>query len=408
MRIAYITFEYPPDTAVGGIATYAEQVARIMVSRGHDIEVFCASTYRTISEDIEGIKVHRINSNDRAQFNKQILPSFEISHAKKKFDIIESPEYYADGLEIKLKYPEIPLTVKLHSPSFLISEINNTYFGFTKKSRFIISGLVRGKLYKSFWRHVSAKNDPEYLITRLADQIQTPSISLGDIVSKKWNIQRHKIHNIPNPFIPGEDLLNIPLSSDTATVTYVGRLEVRKGLVELCKAIAIVLKKRPLIKFRFVGRPLNSPVQGLDMKMFILNALQKNKNSLEFLEVLPDQIARVYAQTDICVFPSIWENFPNTCLEAMSAGRGIVASKSGGMHDMLRDSNAGLLVDPLKFEEIAKSIILLLDNKSLRMEMGHNARNKVLKSYSNETIGVLAEAKYMESIEVLNQTKAKG
>lgn len=398
MRIAYITYEYPPDTAVGGIATYVYQVAKIMYQRGHDVEVFCASTSRTISDHNEGIIVHRILCTDRSIFNKEVLPFFESNNGKKKFDIIESPEFSADGLAIKLKHPDIPLVVKLHTPWFLIDEINNTYFGKLSKLRFIFSGLIKGKLYKPFWKLREIKTDPDYLITKLADQIHTPSISLGDIISTKWNIPRELIFHVPNPYIPSDDLLKIPFDTDTNTITYVGRLEVRKGLVELSKAIAIVLKKRPFAKFRFVGNVQSSPKTGINMKAYLLNALKKNHNSLAFLEVLPNNILNVYSKTDICVFPSIWENFPNTCLEAMSAGRAIVASKNGGMNDMLKDSNAGLLVDPLKPNQIAEAIVLLIDNKSLRMEMGENARKKVLSSYNQETIGLLIEQRYRASI----------
>ncbi|MBC7913690.1 MAG: glycosyltransferase family 4 protein [Pyrinomonadaceae bacterium] len=398
MRIAYVSYEYPPDTAVGGIATYVYQIANTMHQRGHQVEVFCASAYRTVSEQIDGIKIHRVLCKNRTIFNEVILPFFELSNNHKKFDIVESPEFSADGLAIKLKYPDIPLVVKLHTPWFLIGEMNNSYFGFIKKVKFITSGLIRGKLYKPFWKIRDKQNDPDYLITKLADQIHTPSISLGDIVSTKWDIQRGQILHVPYSYIPNNDLLKIPTNTDTNTITYVGRLEVRKGLVELSKAIAIVLKTKPSVKFRFVGSVQGSPKQNIDMKAYLISTLKKYKKNLEFMEVSSDKIYTIYADTDICVFPSIWENFPNTCLEAMSAGRGIVASKNGGMKDMLEDCSGGILINPLKPNEIANALILLINQKSLRIEMGTNARKKVLYSYDNGTIGLLMEQKYQALI----------
>ena len=47
MRIAFISYEYPPDTAAGGIATYARQAAHMLRDRGHAVEVFAASPHRT-------------------------------------------------------------------------------------------------------------------------------------------------------------------------------------------------------------------------------------------------------------------------------------------------------------------------------------------------------------------------
>ncbi|MEH2108257.1 glycogen/starch synthase [Nostoc sp.] len=50
MKIAFISYEYPPDTAYGGIATYLYQAARVLQQRGHLVEVFAGSTYRTTTE----------------------------------------------------------------------------------------------------------------------------------------------------------------------------------------------------------------------------------------------------------------------------------------------------------------------------------------------------------------------
>lgn len=395
MRIAYVSYEYPPDTAVGGIATYIFQIAQIMHKRGHDVEVFCASTHRTSLEDCEGIIVNRVICTERRMFKKEILPFFELRNAFKRFDIVESPEFSADGLAIKLKYPKIPLVVKLHTPWYLIDKLNNSYFGFINKAKFLFSGLIRGKIYPAFWKDRDTLTDSDYIITKLANQIHTPSINLGDIISKRWNISRNLIYHIPNPYIPKDDLLEIPIGSYVKTnmVTYVGRLEIRKGLIVLSKAIAIVLKKKPFVKFRFVGSVHNSPIHGVDMKTYLINKLKPYRESIEFLKVPSEEIFKIYAQTDVCVFPSIWENFPNTCLEAMSAGRGIIASKNGGMKDMLHD-NCGILVNPLKPFEIANALILLLDNNALRHEMAENARKKILSNYNEETIGSLLEQKY--------------
>jgi len=394
LRIAYISYEYPPDTAFGGIATYVYQVADMMLKRGHDVEVFCASPSRTLSEQREGITVHRVLCTSRSYFNQMILPVFEAANSQRPFDVIESPEFSGDGLAIKQKYNQIPLVVKLHIPRFFIDSINNTYLTVWDKARFMLSGLIRGKWYPMFWKAPDTRTDPDYIMTTLADQIHTPSVSLGDIVSAKWGIPRTRILNIPNLYVPGPDLLNIPIGTETNTITYIGRLEVRKGLVNLGKAIATVLKKKPAVKFKFVGSIQKSPVAGLDMKAYLLVQLKAYKGSLEFLQVPADRIAEVYANTDICVFPSIWENFPYSCLEAMSAGRGVVASREGGMRDMIADCEGGILIDPGRPAEIAKALIRLLDDKELRMQMGRNARQKVTDAYNSEIIGSLIEENF--------------
>lgn len=406
MTIGYISYEYPPDTAVGGIGTYVYQASQLMKNRGHGVEVFCASFDRTISEYFEGVMVHRLicADYDRLEFNKKVLNIFSERHSIVNFDIIESPEYSADGLSIKKRFPHLPLVVKLHTPHYLIRALSHYYDSLIIKSRFILGGLKKGRLVRPYWRYLRTQDDPDYQIIKLADQIHTPSVSLGDIVSKKWRINRKNVFNVPYPYIPKPSLLSIPPDTMNDTVTYIGRLEVRKGVVELCNVIPLVLKEKPFVRFRFCGTASESPIRGIDMKAYLQKRLSRFVGNIEFLQVQLHEIATVYESTDICVFPSIWENFPNVCLEAMSAARGIVASKEGGMKDMLEKPKAGILVNPLKPKEIAKAILYLLDNPDERKKMGQAARQKLLTDYNQKRIGELMEQHYYNAIKqpVLN------
>jgi glycogen(starch) synthase len=406
MRIAYVSFEYPPDTALGGIATYVYQVSRMMKDRGHDIEVFCASPTRSVSEDIDGIKVHRVLTESRYDFPQIIVSVFAGRHSQNSFDVIESPEYSGDGKEIKKLFPDLPLVVKLHTPTAFIAALDSYYssekVSAYKKTRYIVGGLVKGQIRKGYWKNGIWWNksfDDDYSTTVLADQVHTPSISLGDIVSVKWGIKRNKILNVPYPFIPNEDFLKIPISkTETKNVTFIGRLEIRKGLIELVKAIPLICQAVPEAKFRFVGRTLHSPVPGMTMREYIELKLEKYKDRIEFIHVTPPQIPQLLSETDVCVFPSIWENFPNVCLEAMSAGRAIVGSDQGGMVDMLQTPRAGILVDPMSSNKIAKAIIYLLGNSELRVTLGIAARDKALSAYNSDRIGTLMESLYSKLI----------
>lgn len=407
MKIAYVSYEYPPDTAVGGIATYVKQAAELMNSRGHHVEVFCMSSEREISEDLNGIKVHRIKHTDRFKFRDDIVPVFGERHEKVSFDIVESPEFNADGLGIKRYYPRLPLVVKLHTPWFLIHKLDFHYDTSFKKIKFMLGGVLKGKMRRPYWKFKKKELDTDYHITCLADQIHTPSVSLGNIVSREWSIDRKKILNVPYPFIPDEKFLKVPLSTENKTVTFLGRLEIRKGLTELVKAIPAVLDKHPLVKVRFIGKTQESIKRGELMRDYIKRKLKKYNGNIEFLELQPEEIVNALAQTDVCVFPSVWENFPNVCLEAMSAGRAIVGGNQGGMKDMLEEPAAGILVDPLNAKEISDGINALLENSELRTKLGKTAREVILKRYNQEVIGTLMEGLYNMAINkrLLNESK---
>ena len=85
MRIAFISYEYPPDTAVGGISTYVEQAARLMVARGHNVEVFSASLRKDGVSEEKGIVVHRICEKNRETFGQRIALVFQSSTCSDTF-----------------------------------------------------------------------------------------------------------------------------------------------------------------------------------------------------------------------------------------------------------------------------------------------------------------------------------
>lgn len=401
MKIALITYEYPPDTAFGGIATYVNQSARMMCDQGHHVEVFCGSHRREGGELDEGITINRVKIEDRQEFTDAVAPIFFQRHNLINFDVLESPEIGAEAKHIIRLVPHIPLVVKLHTPSFLCAQLGYLKPSFEMKIRRFFGALRRFQIPKSFPIYTyDAKEDSERSYCLEADEITTPSMSLGLFLSKKWSLLENKIHHIPNPYTPSQELLDIPCDTETNTISFIGRLEARKGILDLSKTVPLVLKQFPNVKFRFIGSgSAPSPEFGLDMQAYLIKNLRKFQNSLEFTgRVELRAIPSFLEQTDICVFPSIWENFPYTCLEAMSAGRGIVASNAGGMSEMLDGGKAGCLIPPRDHEAIAKAICKLLADPALRRQLGQAARKRVLSEYNNERIGALQEASYERAI----------
>ncbi len=403
MKIAFVSYEYPPDTALGGIATYVYQLSKLLKQRGHHIEVFSGSSYRQGTEIEDGIVVHRVQDKDknRKNFSLNVGRVFAERHTVVKFDVLEGAEIYAYARGAVQLVPDIPLVVKLHTPSFLIGQINRVQPSLQMKVRRYVGALRRGNKPQPFpRRHYDIKNDIERLHTLDADEITTPSKALGDKLIEAWELPTEKVVHIPNPYIPSEELLNLPVKSNTNVVTFMGRLEVRKGVLDLAQAIPLILQQYPDTRFRFVGRSLPLPLSNLDMQQHIEKTLQQYRNSLEFTgAVRLNCISSILADTDICVFPSIWENFPNVCLESMAAARGVVGSNAGGMMEMLNFGRTGRLVPPRSPEKIAEAVIELLENPELRMQLGQAARERVLTEYNLERIGALQEASYVRAIE---------
>ncbi|MEM1394498.1 MAG: glycosyltransferase family 4 protein [Cyanobacteria bacterium P01_H01_bin.150] len=400
MKIALISYEYPPDTAIGGIATYVFQISKVLHNRGHHVEVFCSSPYRCTSQEENGIWVHRIIGKKGSEFSECVGKIFAKRHKIIQFDVVEGPEHSACAREVVALVPDIPLVVKLHTPTFLVGKMNFVELSLGDKLRWVSGAIRRGQIPTPFpqWQY-DPTDDVERIHTLEADEVITPSKSLGNQLIKTWLLPDEKVVNIPNPYVPSSDLLNIPIKTNTNIITFIGRLEIRKGILDLVEAIPFILRKYPAIIFRLVGPALPSPQKNLNMQQYIERRLTSYKKSLEFTGgVSPDIIPSLLSETDICVFPSLWENFPNVCLEAMAAARGVVGSSAGGMAEMLDGGKVGRLIPPQNPSKIAQAIIELLKNPELRMQLGEAARNRVLSEYNLDRIGQLQEESYERAI----------
>ena len=409
MRIAYLSFEYPPDNAAGGIATYVHQAAHLMAARGHDIEVFAGSGRRTETESIGGVRVHWCRESEPWRFRDTVFPVFAARHKAEAFDVIEGPEFNADAARVKEQFPELPLVVKMHSPSRLIAEINdvvpsNVLRWLRRIARLTL--ICVGKLRRSRGQPIEAfcvnpwkRNDRiEQAHAGAAEIIASPSLDLLGYARERWGIPAFKMLHVPYPYIPTPEYLEIPCDTNTGRIAFLGRLETRKGVLDLAAAIPLVLKRCPQATFRFIGRNCRLSRQRRNSIDVIKELLGPAHSQVQFPGAVPlAKVPSELAQVDICVFPSIWENFPNACLEAMAAGRGIVASNAGGMADMLAD-DAGLLVPPRSPQTMAEALSNLLLNPAKRIELGRQARRRLLENYNKDRIGALMEEAFKAAV----------
>jgi glycosyltransferase involved in cell wall biosynthesis len=408
MRIAFISYEFPPDAAYGGISTYVKQAVRMLAARGHTVEVFTSSPIRSGTADEGGILVHRVRASNHPDFPAAIGPLFAERHARVGFDVLEGPEYGADAADAIRRVPDIPLVVKLHTPSFLLSAATYAGLTFADSLRWrLLKGRVREYVVRSLrgarpiWRYTHKYSlDAEQNHALDADEIASPSQALAGIVTNAWHLDSANVSHLPYPFVPDEALLNIPVGGSHGRVLYLGRLEVRKGVLDLARAIPMVLQKHPDVRFSLIGSDDESPRLGTGMREYLSRKLRRHGSSVELLPpVSNDRLADLFATADVVVIPSIWENFANVCLESMAAARAVVASEAGGMAEMLDFGNAGRLIPPCDPHGLAGAVVELLAAPDLRQRMGLRARERLLGEYNADRICVLQEQSYRRAIE---------
>ncbi len=119
------------------------------------------------------------------------------------------------------------------------------------------------------------------------------------------------------------------------------------------------------------------------------------QGKLRFAGAVPD-IATRLAAFDIIVVPSINEGFSLVVIEAMAAGCAIIASRAGGITDLIENSVSGILTSPESSAQIAEALAELLTNPELRLRLGAQARSTARAKYSRETVIDQIENLYRE------------
>jgi glycogen synthase len=410
MRIAYISYEYPPDTAVGGIATYVYQISKVMAARGHDVEVFSASPHRSDSAVSKlGIAEHRILTQGRGEFPALAGERFATRHHELPFDVVEGPDFSADAHKAIELVPDVPLILRMHTPSIVVCRINNDADIYGRRdhlSPYRIDKLVR-RLFQQRDKGQSSticdeRGNEIFRFERIhatkARLVVSPSEDLAKFAKEEWNISPARIKTLAYPYVPSSMLTDIPILSRCETVGFVGRLERRKGIETIARAIPLVLEKRPFTRFRLVGAADATP-DGGNYKDWIVQKLAGYMRNVDIIGSVPyANIAEEYKRMDVCVFPSLWENFPNVCLEAMAAGRAVIGSSSGGMREMIQHGKSGLLVKPDDHKSLSRQILRLLNNPAEAERLGRAAREKILRDYSADVIGKATESLYRTAI----------
>jgi glycosyltransferase involved in cell wall biosynthesis len=102
----------------------------------------------------------------------------------------------------------------------------------------------------------------------------------------------------------------------------------------------------------------------------------------------------VYQESDVCVLTSDEEGTPNVLLEAMACGLPVVATRVGGVPDIIRHNENGFLVDRADTGEMVDSLLKLVNNPALREEMGSRARSFIEVNHSLQRLPLYLENLY--------------
>lgn len=367
MRIAMIiSTNFPPEE---GIGYYTYNLSKKLMEKGHEIIIITRGSLKTEIEFFEGIRIIKAPFIPLYPFHVQFHGYFVgkvLKNLNEDFDLI----HIHSPLSPVIK-GNIPLIGTIHTS--LIEDIKH-YQVFNLKSIGIkLTTLTIG-------RYLTQK------LIKHSNVITTVSSSVANELIKYYKAK--------NPLVIGngvDETIFSPISNKTDDyILYVGRLDYRKGILDLMKASRFLDKD---LKIIIAGKgPLERNIKNFIRK--------KNIHNIKLIGyVSGEKLVNLYQNASMFIFPSHYEGLPTVLLEAMSCGIPVIVSNIPAHRNLIKNGKNGILIEKGSFEDIIMKINMLNRDKSLRERLGNNARKTIEKSFTWDIISQKFENIYINLLD---------
>jgi len=244
--------------------------------------------------------------------------------------------------------------------------------------------------YDDKWERDPAMLSLERRLVASTDAMIAVSESVRRHVADNIGVDEQRIDVIPNGVdasaFTGVDRSDarraLLLDATRPVVGLIGRITEQKGQEDFVEAALAIAVDRPEPLFVMVGFAEDAELQQrLRQKIAVFGLSDR----IRFLGNR-DDMASVYAALDLVVAPSRWEGFGMMLIEAMAAGRPIVATRVGAIPEIVRDGRTGVLVEPRDAQALARAITGMLDDPQRRIAMGEAGQLESIRyGWSNAT-----------------------
>jgi glycosyltransferase involved in cell wall biosynthesis len=383
LRIGLLTSTYPP-AHYEGVGRHTHLMAQGLFELGHTVHVITRGEEDRISF-YDGAYVHRttyqLDRYRRRQRFTGLYHALNHSHAVHEkvkslvlndgVQIVDTPLWQMNGL-VTAASGIVPVVVRLQTAVRQIAAIQQDRDANTR----IIEEMERALL-------------------RRAAHLIPNSRSTVDTVGRLYDVQRGETDYtiIPHGIVPVPEEEIRPVdpgrNGDTCRVLYVGRLERRKGILDLFEAIPQVLEKVPNVQFTVAGGD-NSVHDGFQRENGMDYATFFSKRYREFLPrvrfmgtVSEETLHDLYQSCDLFVAPSLYESFGLIYLEAMNYAKPVIGCRSGGVPEVVDHGVTGLLAEPGASASLAEAMVSLLQSPIRLQEMGLAGRQRLLERFTH-------------------------
>ena len=337
-----------PELNVGGVETGTVDFAKYLVAHGHQSIVVSAGGALVSSLEEKGTKHYTLPVHKKSLW-------MIITMVKRLRQIIEE-----EKVDIVHARSRVPAWIAYFACRRTNASFITTCHGFYKNRLF---SQVMG------W----------------AKRVIVPSAVIGRHMIDEFKVPAESIHCIPRSV--DLEKFNILRQGKTGRskhiVAIVGRITPLKGHPFFIQAMATVIRRMPYTKVWIIG---DAPASKESYKQE-LEVLVKRLGLKDYVEFLGNRrdIPQILSQVDVLVFSSVVpESFGRVIVEAQAAGVPVVATRVGGVVDIIDDGKTGLLVPAKDPEAIAKEVLRLLNDTELASRLVEAAQRKIREKFTLE------------------------
>ncbi len=361
MRVVVVSGIWPPDP--GGPASHAPALADFLAARGHGVEVV------TTADAEPAARAYPVRWAPRRSRFRHVRAAELVRAAAGTADVVYATSMIRRAA-VAARLARRPLVVKLVSDEV-----------FERATR---SGAYAGTLdefqHRSGGARTRALRAARNAALGSARHVFCPSAYLRD-VALGWGLDPGRVSVLPNPApevpaLPSRETLRNELGLDGDVLVFAGRLGPQKNLGMALDALAAVEGVSLVVAGDGPERA------ALERRAADLGLAAR----VRFLGSVPrERVLRLFRAADASLLPSAWENFPHTVVEALAVGCPVIATAVGGVPEVVRDGDNGLLVPPRDSAALATAIAGFFGDADLRARLSEAAPGSVA-AYSEEAV----------------------
>lgn len=380
MKVLVVSGIWPPD--VGGPASHAPDVAAFLHSRGHIVEVVITASaapapqayaVRWITRSLPKGAIH-------------VRTGLEVARRAARADVV-----YTTGM-----FGRSAFGARLARRPYVIKLTADPAFERARR-RGIVGGDVDEFQREGSGAAVQLLRIARDVELKRAAHVFTPSAYLREL-ALSWGVDSERVSVLPNPApnlpaLRSRDELRRSFGMTGPALAFAGRLTAQKSLRVALEAIAAV----DAVTLSIAGE--GDQQRALERDVAELGLTER----VQFLGALPrDRVVDLFAAADASILSSTWENFPHTVVEALAAGTPVIATATGGVGEVVRDGENGLLVPLGDSSALGEAIRRYFGDEELRRRLREQAAASV-EQYSQERIFTELE----QTLEQVTRTLAR-